>query len=120
MGGLKEIQIPIIGSLARRRTNLVEVGGNLDANALSPEEAYPSLPGNTFPRPLGEPPTDDWRDARTYNFSTSIEAFDNLGKSHEFTYYFVKARFVPQSYAVNGFSKHYRQYYLVHKLWLRW
>ncbi|MDX9884910.1 flagellar hook protein FlgE [Thauera sp.] len=90
VGGLKEIQIPIIGSLAQA-TNLVEVGGNLDANALSPEETYPSLPGNTFPRPLGDPATNEWRDARTYNFSTSIEAFDSLGKSHEFTYYFVKA-----------------------------
>lgn len=89
VGGLKEIQIPIIGSLAQP-TNLVDVGGNLDANAVSPEETYPSLPGNTFPRPLGTPPTDEWRDARTYNFSTSIETFDSLGKSHEFTFYFVK------------------------------
>ena len=35
VGGLKEIQIPIIGSLPQATTK-VEIGGNLDANALSP------------------------------------------------------------------------------------
>ena len=89
VGGLKEIQIPIIGSLPQATTK-VEIGGNLDANALSPAEAYPTLPNPDFPRPLGVPPSDEWRDSRTYNYSTSIEAFDSLGKSHELTFYFVK------------------------------
>ncbi len=91
VGGLKEVQIPIIGSLPQT-TSRIDVGGNLDANSLSPAEAYPALlPSNfQFPQPLGTPPSDDWRDARTYNFSTSIEVFDSLGKSHEFTFYFVK------------------------------
>ncbi|MHB8786282.1 MAG: flagellar hook protein FlgE [Thauera sp.] len=91
VGGLKEVQIPIIGSLPQT-TSRIDVGGNLDANSLSPAETYSALLGNTFefPQPLGVPPSDVWRDARTYNFSTSIEVFDSLGKSHEFTFYFVK------------------------------
>ena len=89
VGGLKEIQVPIVGSLPQATTR-VTIGGNLDANALSPEQAYPTLADAQFPRALGEPPTDDWRDTRTYNYSTSIEAFDSLGKSHELTFYFVK------------------------------
>ena len=91
VGGLKEVQIPIIGSLPQT-TSRIDVGGNLDANSLSPAEAYSALLGNTFefPRPLGVPASDAWRDARTYNFSTSIEVFDSLGKSHEFSFYFVK------------------------------
>lgn len=91
VGGLKEIQIPIVGSLPQA-TGRVDIGGNLDANALSPAEAFPTLLGDdfTFPRPLGDPPSDAWRDTRTYNYSTSIEAFDSLGKSHELTFYFVK------------------------------
>ena len=89
VGGLKEIQIPIVGSLPQATTR-VTIGGNMDANALSPEEAYPTLPDPQFPRALTDPPTDDWRDTRTYNYSTSIEAFDSLGKSHELTFYFVK------------------------------
>lgn len=89
VGGLKEIQIPIVGSLPQATTR-VTIGGNMDANALSPAEAYPTLPDAQFPRLLGDPPTEDWRDTRTYNYSTSIEAFDSLGKSHELTFYFVK------------------------------
>ncbi len=93
VGGLKEIQVPIIGSLPQA-TGRVDIGGNLDANALSPAEAFPTLLGEdyTFPSPLGDPPTEAWRDTRTYNYSTSIEAFDSLGKSHELTFYFVKMK----------------------------
>ena len=89
VGGLKEIQIPIVGSLPQATTK-VTIGGNMDANALSAAEAYPTLPNPRFPRPLGNPASDEWRDTRTYNYSTSIEAFDSLGKSHELTFYFVK------------------------------
>lgn len=91
VGGLKELQIPIIGSLPQA-TSRVDIGGNLDANALSPAETFPQLlgPGYTFPSPKTSPDDEAWRDTRTYNYSTSIEAFDSLGKSHELTFYFVK------------------------------
>ncbi len=87
VGGLKEILVPIIGSQPQS-TSRVNIGGNMDANALSPAEAYPQLfaPTDTFPLPSAS----DWRDARSYNYSTSIEAFDSLGKSHELTFYFTK------------------------------
>lgn len=88
VGGLKELQIPIIGSLPQT-TDKISIGGNLDANSLSPKEAYPSVfegdADGLFPLD-----GDNWRDARTYNFSTSIEVFDSLGKSHELTFYFEK------------------------------
>lgn len=88
VGGLKELQIPIIGSLPQT-TDQIAIGGNLDANSLSPKEAYPSVfegdADGLFPLD-----GDNWRDARTYNFSTSIEVFDSLGKSHELTFYFEK------------------------------
>ncbi|MGD9869639.1 MAG: flagellar hook protein FlgE [Thauera sp.] len=88
VGGLKELQIPIIGSLPQT-TDTITIGGNLDANSLSPKEAYPSVfegdADGLFPLD-----GDNWRDARTYNFSTSIEVFDSLGKSHELTFYFEK------------------------------
>ncbi|MBS0510640.1 MAG: flagellar hook protein FlgE [Proteobacteria bacterium] len=89
IGGLKQLQIPNVSS-APVATSKVTVAGNLDAEALSPTEAYPLLapfPGAT-----------DWRDARTYNYSTSIQGFDSLGKSHEMTFYFVKQ---PESTALN-------------------
>jgi flagellar hook protein FlgE len=88
VGGLKELQIPIVGSLPQT-TDQIAIGGNLDANSLSPKEAYPSVfegdADGLFPLD-----GDNWRDARTYNFSTSIEVFDSLGKSHELTFYFEK------------------------------
>ena len=91
VGGVKEIQIPIIGSLPQATTR-VDIGGNLDANALSPAQAFESLLTSSFefPRPQTDPTDEAWRDTRTYNYSTSIEAFDSLGKSHELTFYFVK------------------------------
>ena len=90
VGGLKEIQIPVIGSLPQT-TNLITIGGNLDANSLSPAEMYPTVfEGDSDRRfPLDG---DNWRDARSYNFSTSIEVFDSLGKSHEFSFYFEKLK----------------------------
>ncbi|ATE59408.1 flagellar hook protein FlgE [Thauera sinica] len=81
IGGLKELQIPNVGS-APEATTRVTVEGNLDAEEISPRDAYPLLD----PFPTGT----DWRDARTYNRSTSIQGFDSLGKSHEITFYFVK------------------------------
>lgn len=91
VGGLKEIQVPVIGSLPQT-TNRIDVGGNLDANSLSPAETYPTLydPDFVFPAALNPAAPEAWRDARSYNFSTSIEVFDSLGKSHELTFYFAK------------------------------
>ncbi len=89
VGGLKEILVPIIGSLPQT-TSKVNIGGNMDANALSPAETYPQLFGSNYTFPL--PETSDWRDARSYNYSTSIEVFDSLGKSHEFSFYFTKLK----------------------------
>ena len=88
VGGLKELQIPIIGSLPQT-TDKITIGGNLDANSRSPYEMYPAaFAGDDDKRfPLDG---DNWRDARTYNFATSIEVFDSLGKSHELTFYFEK------------------------------
>jgi len=88
VGGLKELQIPVIGSLPQT-TSKIEIGGNLDANSLTPYQMYPqAFAGDADKRfPLDGA---DWRDARTYNFSTSIEVFDSLGKSHEMTFYFEK------------------------------
>ena len=90
VGGLKELQIPIIGSLPRT-TDKITLGGNLDANSLSPAEMYPSVFAGESDLlfPLDG---DNWRDARSYNFSTSIEVFDSLGKSHELTFYFEKLK----------------------------
>ena len=87
IGGLKDIQIPIVGSQPMP-TSRVEIGGNLDANDLSAAERYPQLFGSTFTLPL--PSGENWQDARTYNYSTSIKAYDSLGKSHELTFYFAK------------------------------
>ena len=89
IGGLKQLQIPNVSS-APVPTSKVTVAGNLDAEALSPQEAYPQL--DPFPTAT------DWRDARTYNYSTSIQGFDSLGKSHEMTFYFVKQ---PEATALN-------------------
>lgn len=90
VGGLKELQIPIIGSLPQT-TDTITIGGNLDANSLSPAEMYPSVFEGDFDDrfPLDG---DNWRDARSYNFSTSIEVFDSLGKSHRLTFYFEKLK----------------------------
>ncbi|HHW78341.1 MAG TPA: flagellar hook protein FlgE [Xanthomonadaceae bacterium] len=87
VGGLKDIQIPIVGSQPMP-TSRVEIGGNLDANALSAGEKYPQLFGDEFAFPLAS--AQNWQDARTYNYSTSIKAYDSLGKSHELTFYFAK------------------------------
>ncbi len=84
VGGLKEIQIPVVGSQPVATSNVV-VGGNLDANDESPSIKYPTLPA--FP---GLEANDAWKDARTYNYSTSIKSYDSLGKAHELTFYFVK------------------------------
>ncbi len=51
IGGLKDIQIPIVGSQPMP-TSRVEIGGNLDANDLSAAERYPQLFGSTFTFPL--------------------------------------------------------------------
>lgn len=95
VGGLKELQIPIIGSLPQT-TDKITIGGNLDANSRSPYEMYPAaFAGDSDKRfPLDG---DNWRDARTYNFATSIEVFDSLGKSHEMTFYFEKLKAVQDS-----------------------
>lgn len=87
IGGIKDIQIPIVGSQPMPTTR-VEIGGNLDANDLSASEKYPQLldADFMFPRPANQ----SWQDARTYNYSTSIEAYDSLGKAHELTFYFAK------------------------------
>ncbi len=89
VGGLKEIIVPVVGSLPQT-TSKVIIGGNMDANALSPAETYPQVfaPDYTFPLPE----VSDWRDARSYSYSTSIEVFDSLGKSHEFAFYFTKLK----------------------------
>lgn len=58
-------------------TSRVEIGGNLDANDLSAAQRYPQLFGSTFTFPL--PAGENWQDARTYNFSTSIKAYDSSG-----------------------------------------
>lgn len=92
IGGLKDVQVPIVGSQPMP-TSRVEIGGNLDANDLSAAQRYPQLFGSTFTFPL--PAGENWQDARTYNFSTSIKAYDSLGKSHELTYYFAKVTPTP-------------------------
>ena len=112
VGGLKELQIPIIGSLPQT-TDLITIGGNLDANSLSPKEAYPSVfEGDADGRfPLDG---DNWRDARTYNFSTSIEVFDSLGKSHELTFYFEKLKAVADNPATPGVDETVSNTWRVH------
>ncbi len=89
VGGLKEILVPIIGSLPQT-TSKINIGGNMDANSLPPAEAYPQLFAPTYTFPLPSTPEGAWKDARSYNYSTSIEVFDSLGKSHEFAFYFTK------------------------------
>jgi flagellar hook protein FlgE len=112
VGGLKELQIPVIGSLPQR-TDRITIGGNLDANSLTPYQLYPSVfEGDADKRfPLdGE----NWRDARTYNFSTSIEVFDSLGKSHEITFYFEKLAVQPDDPATPADEKVAPNTWLVH------
>ncbi len=91
VGGVKEILVPIIGSLPQT-TSKINIGGNMDANSLSPAQAYPQLFGSTYTFPLPLTTDGAWKDARSYSYSTSIEVFDSLGKSHEFTFYFTKLK----------------------------
>ncbi|HAF53974.1 MAG TPA: flagellar hook protein FlgE [Thauera sp.] len=112
VGGLKELQIPIIGSLPQT-TDTITIGGNLDANSLSPAEMYPSVfegdADGLFPLD-----GDNWRDARSYNFSTSIEVFDSLGKSHELTFYFEKLKNVADDPATPAVDEEVTNTWRVH------
>lgn len=59
------------------------VGGalNLDANSVSPTDAWPTTAFG-----FGDPPPDPG----TYNNSTTATVFDSLGNAHELSLYFVK------------------------------
>ena len=60
-----------------KQTTTGEFGINLDAGAIPPTQAF------------------DFKDSRTYNFSSALTIFDSLGNSHSLNSYFVRDAAVP-------------------------
>lgn len=60
-----------------KQTTTGEFGINLDAGSVAPTQPF------------------DFKDSRTYNFSSALTIFDSLGNSHSLNSYFVKLAAVP-------------------------
>lgn len=86
---LGNIQIDLEGINAQATTNLA-LNVNLNSAAVSPGSLTPPI---AF----------DPNEPASYNYSTSVSAYDSLGTEHTVLYFFVKDAAAPNTWTVHGF-----------------
>lgn len=92
-GKLEDIKLPL-DNMAPRATTEVELQANLNSDEIVITGATPPGPAFAFPT---APATDV--DPTSYNWSTTYQVYDSLGKPRDVTMYFVKT--APDNWAVH-------------------